>query len=163
MEWVSIQEFPGYSVSDQGLIRNDKLDHLVVTSANQGGITYVGFVKERIQYKRGVSLLVANTFLHPSPIEAFNTPINLNGDRSDNRVENLVWRPRWFAMAYHKQFKNIKPGFIVPVRDKNSREIFPNSFEAAVQNGLLDREIMLATINRTYVWPTFQEFEVVEE
>lgn len=162
MEWAPILEFPGYSVSDTGCVYNETYRRTLVPTSNQYGVAQVGLMSGGRQYKRGVALLVAKAFLPPPPSDAFNTPINLDGDRHHNAVENLLWRPRWFAVKYHRQFHNGLRGFSEPVVDIKTGEWFPTSWEAATKYGLLDREIMIATMNRTYVWPTYQKFRVLE-
>ena len=67
-------------------------------------MVFVGLFRDQEQYKRSVALLVAKAFLK-QPSEFFDTPINLNGDRLDNQVINLMWRPRWFAIKYNRQFR----------------------------------------------------------
>lgn len=161
MKWKKIEDFPDYSVSNTGLVRNDKTDRLITLTRNGSAVIQVGLMKEGLQHKRGVALLVAKAFLTPHPHQAFSTPINLDGDRSNNSIENLMWRPRWFAMKYHKQFSNDKRGFDEPIMDTKTGERFETSFEAATKYGLIDLEIFLATLNRTYVWPTYQEFRVI--
>lgn len=161
--WKTIDEFPSYSVSDAGQIRNEDTDRLLAITTNQHGVAQVGLMKNRTQYKRGIALLVASAFLPPPRNEAFNTPINLDGDRLNNHVDNLEWRPRWFAIKYHQQFHTGLRGLRSPIIDLKTKEWFPDSWTAAVKYGLLDREILLAILNRTYVWPTYQEFGKYEE
>jgi hypothetical protein len=48
------------------------------------------------------------------------------------------------------------------VRAINEGERFPNSLAAACRYGLLEREVVLSIVNRTYAWPTYQYFELVE-
>jgi hypothetical protein len=160
-EWVVIDEFPNYVINADGFIKNLKTDRFLVLTRNQYGVIQVGLMKGGEQYKRGVALLVARAFLDPPPSPAFNTPINLDGDRSNCSIENLVWRPRWFAIKYHQQFKLGPQGFSKPIMDIKTKEQFPDSWAAATKYGLLDREILIATLNRTYVWPTYQEFRVM--
>ena len=116
-----------------------------------------------IQFKRGVALLVAKAFLEPPALETFDTPINLDGDRYNNCVENLTWRPRWFAVKYHQQFDGHTPKFNCQIQEIHTGFRFANSMVAATMFGLLDEEIYQATLNRTYVWPTYQEFRVVQK
>lgn len=163
MRWSTIPEFNNYEVSDGGQVRNKDTGRIMGLTQNQNGVVQVGMMRNRCQYRRGVALLVASAFLDPPPNDAYNTPINLDGVRTHNHVDNLAWRPRWFAVKYHQQFHNGKRGFDNPIRDTKTGEVFPTSWDAAMKYGLLDREIMIATLNRTYVFPTFQEFELVEE
>jgi hypothetical protein len=161
MDWVKIPEFSNYSINQRGEVRNDDLGHLMRITQNQAGVAMVGLTRDKIQYRRGVAHLVAEMFLDPHPYETFTTPINLDGDRMNCRLENLMWRPRWFAVKYHKQFE-IKRPRQTPVVDIKTGEEFPDTREAAVKYGLLDKEIFLAAKAKTYVFPTFQEFRLIE-
>lgn len=164
-EWVNLDRigFPDYAISNRGEVRNENTGRIMLQSSNQSGAYKVGMIQADIgrQVTLSVAPIVAHAFLTPPLHERFNTPINVNGVRSDNRAENLMWRPRWFAIKYHKQFLNDLRGFSVPIFEINTREEFPTSWEAAIKYGLLDREIAIATLNRTYVFPTGQEFRVL--
>lgn len=162
VEWVVIDEFPNYSVSTNGEVRNNTTNYIISTTTNQYGYAQVGLVRDGRQYKRGLAVLVAETFLPAPPTHQSITPINVNGDRTDCSVDNLMWRPRWFAVKYHRQFDEPPRGFRKPIVDVKTGEEFPTSWEAAVKYGLLDREILLATLNRTHVWPTYQEFQLID-
>jgi hypothetical protein len=92
----------------------------------------------------------------------FDTPIQLDGDRSNCRADNLMWRPRWYAVQYNRQFDDRYDHPInSPVRERHDRERFPNSLAAACRYGLLEREVVLSILNRTPTWPTYQYFELV--
>ena len=161
--WKAIEWFPEYSVSNCGRVRTNKSGRILSVSPNQFGVVQVGLMREGVQYHRSVPLLVAKAFLpiRPGP---FDTPINLDGDRNNNHVDNLVWRPRWFAVKYNRQFRYPSERHIShPLADLKTNEISPNSFECAKRYGLLEEEIVLAILNRTYVWPTYQEFKVIED
>ena len=161
-DWHEIRFFPGYSVSVFGTVRNDDTGRMMKLLVNPHGVVFVGLTRSRVQYRKAVALLVADAFV-PRPIrKAFDTPINLDGNRWNNTVENLTWRPRWFAIKYVQQFKHNIRGFTVPVEETRTGEQFPTSWEAAIKYGLLDREILIATLAHTHVWPTFQRFRVLE-
>jgi NUMOD4 motif len=161
--WKLIELFPGYSVSDQGRIRADKSGRILSLSENQFGLVQVGMMRDGVQHHRSVPLLVAKAFL-PRSKGPFDTPINLDGDRHNNRLENLLWRPRWFAIKYNQQFRYPYDRSIsFPIIDLKTREISENSFECAKRYGLLEQDLVLSILNRTYVWPTYQEFAIVFE
>lgn len=161
--WAPIENFPGYSVSSGGYIRSDKSDRILSVSPNQYGVYQVGLMRGRIQHHRSVPLLVAKAFL-PYVSGAFDTPINLDGDRENCSVENLAWRPRWFAIKYNQQFRHpYHQPIMRPIVDLKTGEISNDSFDCAMRYGLLEEDIVLAIVNRTYVWPTYQEFGVVED
>ena len=161
--WKPVPEFPTYSVSNQGRIRNDSTGRIMALLVNQYGVVNVGFFCSGILYKRAVAKLVAKAFLPEPKLSSFDTPINLDGDRCNNQVDNLMWRPRWFAVKYNHQFHNDLRGFKKPIVDLKTGERFETSWDAAIKYGLLDREILVATMNNTYVWPTYQRFRVLEE
>lgn len=161
--WKDIDGFEDYSVSNYGNIRSNKSGRILLVSPNQFGVFQVGLMKDGIQYHRSVPLLVAKAFLPIKP-GPFDTPINLDGDRSNNHVNNLVWRPRWFAIKYNRQFRYSSELHISkPLMDLKTEEISSDSFECAKRYGLLEEDIVLAIMNRTYVWPTYQEFRVLED
>jgi NUMOD4 motif len=159
--WREIQNFEHYSISNLGNVRAEKSGRIMELNQNQFGVVFVGLMRGGMQYHRSVPLLVANAFI-PRKFEPYDTPINLNGDRWDNRVENIVWRPRWFAIRYNQQFRNPYMFPILdPVKEIKSGEIHENSFEAAMKYGLLESDLVLSILNHTVVWPTYQEFEIV--
>lgn len=167
-EWVPIEGFPGYSVSPLGQVRKDStvtgktLSRPLQTRFNQYGVPYVGMMRNGRQVTRSLPRLVAAAFI-PQPNAIFDTPINLDGDRTNCEVTNLAWRPRWHAVRYVNQFEERYPHPIeAPVRETESGQEFPNSLSAACAFGLLEREVVLSIHNHTLAWPTFQQFELVE-
>lgn len=163
-QWVQIPEFPNYSIGDQGHVRNDETGYFLAKQVNQRGLVNVGLNRNGIQYKRSVPLLVAQAFvpLADTYSEEFDTPINVDGDRLNNAAWNLMWRPYWFAVKYVQQFKRPPRGFRTPIEEVTTGEKFDTSWDAAVKYGLLDFDIFLATMNRTFVWPTFQRFRTID-
>jgi hypothetical protein len=160
--WKPIDHFPGYSVSDHGRIRTDRSDRILSLSENQYGLVQVGLMRDGVQRHRSVPLLVAKAFI-PEPVGPFDTPINLDGDRHNNHIDNLAWRPRWFAIKYNQQFRYPYPYPITSrLEDMKTGEISENSTECAKRYGLLEQDLVLSVLNRTYVWPTYQEFRVME-
>jgi hypothetical protein len=161
-EWKPISEFPNYSVSTAGLVRNEDSGYILTMLRNQHGLVNVGLTKGKRQYKRSVPLLVAEAFLVPPRHSAFDTPINLDGDRFNNNVDNLLLRPRWFATRYFRQFNEpAKPKLAVV--ELNTGTEFRNTWDAAVSYGLVDDDIRVATQTGLEVWPTYQRFRVLPE
>lgn len=167
-QWRELRDFPNYAVSDLGRVMNTFTDLVKHPSKNQQGILMVNFSIKNQQHVRSVAVLVASTFLDniPRP-DHFDTPIHLDGNKENCRADNLAWRPRWFAVKYHKQFnpweRTHRYGFRQPVRNVETEEVFPTSWEAATYYGILDFEILLAVQNHTVVFPINQRFEVVDD
>lgn len=160
-EWRRVHAFPAYSVSAAGLVRNDKTGRQLVRMVNQAGIVNVGLTRDRVQYKRAVALLVAKAFLTIALQDAFDTPINLNGDRFDNRVGNLTLRPRWFATKYFQQFQE-SPRDFYPIVDVDTGEQFDSIWDAATKLGLLQTDIAVSVHTGKAVWPTNQVFQMID-
>lgn len=161
-EWRPIEDFPGYSVSETGFVRNDDVGRFMTMLVNQSGIVNVGLTKNRTQYKRAVALLVAKAFLEKPALEIFDCPINLDGDRFNNHACNLAWRPRWFATKYFQQFQHDHFDVNFPIEEMDMQEKFDSPWEAAVKFGLLQVDVMLSAINRVRVWPTMQRFRLLD-
>ncbi len=161
--WRTIEGFPDYSVSTYGSVRSDKSGRILRLFENQFGLIMVGMMKDGIQRHRSVPLLVALAFI-AQPTGPFDTPINLDGDRRNNHVENLTWRPRWFAIRYNRQFlRRYSNPIHSRIQDVKTKEVCENSFECAKRYGLLEEDLVMSILNRTYVWPTYQEFRVLED
>lgn len=157
-EWKRIAQFPEYSVSEMGTVRNEETGRMMSLLVNQHGVVNVGLTKNRTQYKRAVALLVAQAFLVPPRYPTFDSPINLDGDRFNNTVENIVWRPRWFATKYFRQFKQNASDPPMAVEEINTKTPFDSTWYAAMAYGLLDMDVRVSTIGQTEVWPTYQIF-----
>ena len=162
-DWRPVEGFPGYSVNPLGQVRRDDTKRLLVPRFNQYGVPYVGLMRDWQQCIRSLPRLVAQAFL-PTPSVIFDTPVQIDGDRGNCQADNLMWRPRWYAVLYNRQFdgERYEHSIDVPVHAINENEVFPNSLTAACRYGLLEREVVLSVLNRTPAWPTYQYFELAE-
>lgn len=159
MAEVQVPEFPDYYVREDGMIFNAKGD--VLTPLTNGrNIVFVNFYRLGVKYNRSISRIVAEAFLPTPENDLDNTPINLDGDRSNCAAYNLAWRPRWFAILYMKQFSRppTLPRTIVNVR---TGQIYRNSLEASASCGALQRSVYESIRNRTPAWPTEEVFAFV--
>ncbi len=161
--WEIIPEFPAYLVSDRGTIQRRSDTMVMSVSMTPEGNLKVGLTVDKHQHHRSVARLVAEAYLPPPINAAFDTPIHLDGNKRNCRVENLMWRPRWFAVRYHQQFKHyIKYGPLIdlPIRNRETGSSYKNSWDLATTEGLLDRDVQLAMINGTYTWPNYQQYVI---
>jgi hypothetical protein len=159
MAWTPVHGFPGYSVNTLGQVQRDRSGRIQSPAVNQFGTVYVGMYRDFHKFHRSLAKLVADTFLDPPRDTAFDTPINLDGDRYNCSIANLMWRPRWFAIQYHHQFKE---RYVRPIeeelRARETQEVFPGSWEAACRYGLLERDVVLSVENHAPVWPSYIHF-----
>jgi hypothetical protein len=128
---------------------------------NQAKVIHVGLVRDGRQYKRSLAKLVAGVFLPRNTLDHFTTPIHLDGDPENNHYANLAWRPRQFADMYHRQF-NHAPLVGRPIIESDTKEWFPNSWDACMKYGLLDRDVLRSVVDGRSVVPTYQHFELAE-
>lgn len=161
MDWVIIPDFPDYLISNQGDILNKHTYKPIRQSHTTDGSLKVGLVRSGKQYTRSVKVLVAENFV-PGKDEIFDTPIHLDGEDNHNAVDNIVWRPRWFAHAYTTQLKRVTDNDrIGPLRDVDTDMRYYDIYQAATINGLLFRDIRRSLATGDSVFPTFQVFQMV--
>lgn len=157
--WKKIKGFPEYSVSTSGEIRNDARRKPVRTSLTKQGGVKVGLMSGGKQFSRGVKNLVAEAFV-PGKSETMDTPMLLDGNQENLHVSNIVWRPRWFAWKYHRQFDMIKTyAGVGPIYDRRSGIRYEDIVEAGIVNGLLFNEINLSLLNHTPCFPNWLRFD----
>lgn len=99
--WKQIPDLPGYSVSNKGRVRKDGTGQIMVLSKNGGYC--------RITITKHVHRLVAKAFLEPPDDETKCWVDHIDGDRSNNSVENLRWvtpSENVLAFGYHSRIKN---------------------------------------------------------
>ena len=182
-EWGHIPDFPDYMVSDQGEVHNVRTNRYLQKSRSTGGALTVNLYKNGRGYQKSVKSLVAETFVpHPPPFEEVpnsfgwpvvhssrysqaeltpTTPIQLDGDETNVRADNLVWRTRSFAWNYKRQFLDISDVHLngPELMDEDTHEVYACVYDAAVINGLLFKDIwrcLNGVIERVH--PTQQRF-----
>ena len=161
--WHELDEFPDYAVSNYGEVVNIKTGFPRKTSINQFGIVKISLYRGRELITRSVAVLVAEAFCEGQS-EFFNTPIHLDGDRENCRADNLMWRPRWFAVQYHRQFQS--PEFHasdVHIRELDTGKEFYSVKDACMHFGLYYNDVYRSYVHGWSVPLTQQEFELVEE
>ena len=88
-EWRIVKEFPNYSVSDKGRIRNDKFDRLMVPCHHSTGYRAVGFRDRSKKTSFLVHRLVGFAF-----VDGHEPGLEINhkdGDKANNNAGNLEW------------------------------------------------------------------------
>lgn len=141
-EWALIREFPNYVVSNQGRVMNEATRRVLRDSVTEHGVVKVGLVRCGRQYTRSVKLLVAEAFVERE-MDLFDTPIHLDNDQANNAAANLVWRPRWFAWKYARQFEDCEEYlfgglYLCP----QTGETYESIYEIGTKHGLLFKDVL---------------------
>jgi len=153
-----IEGFPNYGVTHRGEVFNLDTGRNMVLSPTMNGDLTVGLVRDRHQYRYSVKGLVARAFV-PGEDEIFNTPILLDNDKTNLRIENIVWRPRWFAWQYTRQFAEPRSWHVFgPLMDVETLSEYDNYIDAATRHGLLCEDIRESIYNQKRTFPTQQLF-----
>jgi len=106
--WRQDPWFTGYEVSDLGNVRNARTGRLLVGSRNREGRRHVILGHDGRQFTRKVARLVLMAFVGP-PEPGWHAR-HLNGECSDDRLENLAWgtaKQNGTDRAYHNVCRSL--------------------------------------------------------
>ena len=162
--WHPVPTLPTYEASDQGRIRNAKTQRIRKPVKNNHGFLMISIRVDDGFSTRSVSGMVADAFLGIDYDPKFNSIIHCNIDRTDCRLDNLLRRPRDFAILYHRQFEPVYQARFGPsnikYREVMTQEVYENIKVPAMKFGLLCKGIYLSACNRggESVFPTWQRF-----
>lgn len=159
--FVSIKDFPNYSISNYGTVWNDKLGREQRKSLTQYNDFKVLLRNDHGRFTLSVRVLVAEAFVAP-PDELSNTVIILNSDRSDLDANNLAWRPRWFAWRYMRQFKTPQPEhyYNVPIHNLNTGVLYSSIVSCCAEEGLLFNEVWRSSCDDVKIYPTMHKYKI---
>lgn len=94
---------------------------------------------------KSVALLVAKEFLTRPRNSMYNTLIYLDGDKTNCAASNLMWRPRWYAVRYHKMFGETPINVSVIIQETG--ETFATLRDLCVKYGLDEKYTYVDMLN----------------
>jgi len=152
--WHPIIGFRSYSISDRGQVHSERHGGVLSLTQNAHGVVKVNLFRDKKMYTKSVRLLVAQAFLD-DPNPECDTPINLDGDPTNNNYFNLAWRPRWFAWKYARQFHQEIPVFYHSnVRNLHTDITYPSVMEAGINDGIIWEYLWESVLSSRPVYPT---------
>jgi len=129
MNWKKIKNKENYSVNEKGQIKNDKTNRIL--KPHKGTSGYYQIMLGRKTSPLYVHRIVAETFIeNPNDLPQVD---HINGDKLDNRVENLRWvsvSQNCWSFGYKNRIENRKKKIIA---EKNGKTIIFNSRNEAAE------------------------------
>jgi hypothetical protein len=157
---VEIEGFPDYVVGNDGRVLSVRSGRTIRPSITQRGVAKITLSHRGVAYTKSLARIVAKAHLYNdfNP-EIFDTPIHLDNDPKNNHVDNLAWRPKWFAVKYHRQYWNLEfRTATVRVEDTTTGEVYGSIMEPCQMFGLLFIDVLNSCTRGTYVFPTWKVF-----
>jgi len=159
--WEYIWNFPDYMVSTYGRVA--RLNGYVMrTSLTKYGDVKLSLWQEGVRRTVSVKVLVADTFV-PEKSQIFDAVICKDNDRTNLRVENLLWRPRWFAWKYRHQFGEVYPPhyYTLPVMNTELGIEYKSIVEAATAEGCLFIEVFRSCYSGDSIFPYWHTYVIL--
>lgn len=159
-EYAPIQGYSRYGVRIDGDVINLRTGRRLQHHLTQNGHVYVALSVDGTVQPRILARLVAKAFL-PTPPEYFDAVIHHDYNFENNHAANLSWRPRHFAVQYHRQGRDdIEHFFRIhrPIVCDQTGEIFPSSREAAQSFGILEMDLVTKVDANEEVFPIGRTF-----
>lgn len=145
--WQTIKEFPRYRINPDGIIQPRASGVTMKPRQNKQNFVMITLLDdEGKRCTRSVALLVAKTYLPKPKNESYNSIIHLDNDRTNCNANNLMWRPRWYALLYRRMFK--EQPILTSVMIEETGEIFGTLREACEKYGLYDKYTYIDMVNK---------------
>jgi hypothetical protein len=160
---VVIEEFPDYVIRRDGMVFTAWKHVPRKPSRTQAGAVKITLFRNGLAYTKSLPLLVAKAHLYNDfDPDIFDTPIHLDNDPMNNHVDNLAWRPRWFAVKYSRQYwqENYRNAR-TRIEDVDTGVIYDGFVEPCQKYGLLYHDIIESCTRGKSVFPTWKVFRFV--
>ena len=138
--WKIISDFPNYSISDIGEIKNNKTNKLLKICHNQEGYNIVQLWKNHKGYMKRVHRLVLETFCPRENMKLLEVN-HIDCDINNNQLSNLEWCTSQENIKYrlqlnHKRQQKVKVEFI-----DGTIEIYESITQCALHFGVDQKTI----------------------
>lgn len=159
-----IDGFPEYVITKDGTVYTLASGLKRKPSMTQEGALKITLYRDGRAYTKSLSLLVANAWLYNDfDPDIFDTPIHLDNDLQNNHVDNLAWRPRWFAVKYQRQYWNEEFRYSkVRVEELTSGTAYESLLDVCQAFGYLYVDVLRSCTRHESVFPTWREFRFLD-
>ena len=133
---LSFMGYDNYDVSNQGRVRkhNKTSTRLMMVRRTASGHAYTRLTANGVQSTHTVAKLVLEAFRSPKLEDEENYILHLDGDRTNNHIDNLRWTTRSNVIRYHRSYirdSKTKECTQKPLMEMNSRHLYKSVLEAA--------------------------------
>ena len=105
-EWLIIEEFPRYSVSNFGRVKNNETNYILIGGHDKDGYNQVTLCYNGKQYNRRVCRLVAKAFIdNPNNLPFVN---HKDENKTNDNANNLEWCTIRYNNNYGKHYYNVR-------------------------------------------------------
>lgn len=144
--WEVIKDYSRYVINPEGVVKARDTGREMKTRQNKQSFVMITLMDDDgKKHTRSVALMVAQAYLPKPPNPSYNSVIHLDNDRGNCNANNLMWRPRWYAMLYRRMFKEHPSNTSVLIEETG--EIFGTLREACVKYGLYDKHTYIDMYN----------------
>ena len=112
--WIELVNYPGFSVSDTGLVRRDK-DEVILYQGTSSRYAYVGVTLNGKAVRRYVHVLVAEAFIGPKPPK--HDVNHKDSNRLNNHAANLEYLTRSANCRHAPVFGRPFGDRVVPIEE----------------------------------------------
>lgn len=127
-----IDGFENYYAHDEGYISNRKTGRILIAHPDSSGYMTVRLYENGVGYTRRVHRLIAETFLRQPSVTMWQVN-HINGDKRDNRIENLEFVTASDNMkhSYENGLNHWEGYNETPVRILETGQVFRSQAECA--------------------------------
>ena len=155
-----IVDFPQYVIDIDGHVYNIETGLCVRSSKTKTGAVKINLYLNGFPSTRSIPRLVAEAYVvNDKNPNIFDTPIHLDNDLTNNHADNLLWRPRWFAIKYYQQhsFPNFNNA-TSNIQDLETGEKYIGFVELCHTFGILYFDVFNSCVRGDSVFPIGKKF-----
>lgn len=130
--WKDIEGYEGlYQVSNIGRVKRVNTDRILKENKSTCGYLQVGLCKDGVRNAKIIHRLVAQAFI-PNP-ENKPDVAHIDEDKTNNRVDNLVWATRKETINYGTRNERVSKTMGIPIIATNIKTAEVKEFSSSAE------------------------------